>query len=548
MGTVVVHNQPCPNTSCGSSDARQIYDDGTSFCFSCADWFGKIDGEVYVEEKKEYAKRMSPEEVKELPFRGFKERGITKTVTEFYDVRVSYGDNGEIDTHYYPYSSGSAYKIRKLPKTFSWINKSTGLFGMDKFGAGGKRLVITEGEIDALTLATASYERYKKHYPIVGLSSSVMTKSLIENRDWIRSFDEIVLCFDNDDAGKKALEEAIKIVGIDKVKIMSLPENDVSDTFLKFSGARVMQCMFDASPFIPSGIISPEEIWKAIEERDKIPAFPYPPCMASINQKLKGMRLHEIALWISGTGSGKSTIMRENMLNILVSIALEPPGLTAFDKIGIISLEETPSETGVKLAAMALSRNPTVEEIPLEELKVGFDSLFGDGRIVLLNHEGNFSDGSIIDKIEYMCLVGCKFIFIDHITLLVAEGVAELMGNEAQDKMMADLSRVVQKHPVHLAIVSHLRKAPSGGKSFEEGKMPTLDDIKGSGSIKQISYDIIAFARNMAAESEIERNTIKMSVLKARTTGQTGPTKNLFYVHATGRVIEEPYSDAFEEL
>jgi len=539
MGTVVVHNQPCPNTNCGSSDARQVYDDGASFCFSCHGWFGKIDGEIYVEEKKEQNKRMSIDEVKEFPSRGFRERGITKTITEFYDVRVSYGDNGEIDTHYYPYDGGSAYKIRKLPKVFSWINKSTALFGMDKFGAGGKRLIITEGEIDTLTMATASYDRYQKHYPIVGLSSSAMTKSLLENRDWVRSFDEVVLCFDNDDAGKKALEASIKIVGIDKVKIMSLPENDISDTFTKFSGARLMQCMFDASPFIPSGIISTDEIWKAIEERDKIPAVPYPACMNSINKKLKGMRLNEITLFISGTGSGKSSILREIMLHAL---------LTTPDKIGIISLEETPAETGAKLSAIAISKNSAYEEIPLEELRIGFDSVFGDNRVVLLNHEGNFADGSIVDKIEYMSLVGCKYIFIDHITILVSEGISDLTGNEAQDKMMNELSRIVQKHPVWIGLVSHLRKAPSGGKSFEEGKLPTLDDIKGSGSIKQISYDIIAFARNMAAESETERNTIKMSVLKARTTGQTGPTKNLFYVHSQGRVIEEPYSDDFEEL
>jgi len=529
MGTVVVKNQPCLDKSCGSHDARQVYDDGTSFCFSCRGWFGKVDGEVYVESKPEYAKKMTNDEIKELPIRGFKERGITKTVADFYGVRVSYGENGEIDAHYYPYEEGNAYKIRKLPKTFSWSGKSIGLFGMEKFGAGGRRLIITEGEIDAMSVSTASYERYKKFYPVVALSSSVMTKSLLENRDWIRSFNEVVICFDEDEAGKKAADEAIKIIGIDKVKIVKLPENDANEVFIKHSGARLLQCIFDASPYVPSGIISSEEIWDAIEKRDKIPAVPYPPCMDSVNKKLKGQRLNEIALFISGTGSGKSTLMREIMLHDLA---------TTTDKIGIISLEETPAETGAKLSAMAISRNSSHEEIPLEELRIGFDSVFGEDRVVLLNHEGNFADGSIIDKIEYMSLVGCKYIFIDHITILVSEGVADLTGNEAQDKMMNELSRIVQKHPVWIGLVSHLRKAPSGGKSFEEGKMPTLDDIKGSGSIKQISYDIIAFARNMAAETEAERNTIKMSVLKARTTGQTGPVRSLFYIHEKGRVIE----------
>jgi twinkle protein len=541
MGVVIVKNQPClDRVGCGSSDARQIYEDRTSFCFSCQQFFPKQqdEEEFIVEPVKEFSKKLSLEDIKDLPIRGFKERDISKEVTEFFGVKVSYNENGEIDTHYYPYGD-KAYKIRKLPKIFSWINKSDDLFGRGAFNSGGKRLIITEGEIDALSVAQASMDRYKKIYPVVGMSSAVMTRSLIEHREWIRSFKEVILCLDSDEAGKRATEEAIKVIGIDKVKMVKLPLKDPNAVLVTHGSNKLMQCIFDASAYVPSGIISPDEIWEAIEKRSKIPATPYPECMNSINKKLKGQRLNEITLFISGTGSGKSTLLREIMLNDLA---------TTDDKIGIISLEETPAETGSKLAGMALRRNPADEEIPLEELRVGFESLFSDNRIVLLNHEGNFADGSILDKIEYMCLVGCKYIFIDHITILVSEGVADLTGNEAQDKMMNELSRVVQKHPVWIGLVSHLRKAPSGGRSFEEGKLPSLDDIKGSGSIKQISYDIIAFARNMSAETESERNTVHTSVLKARTTGQTGPCRDLFYIHKTGRMIEAPDDDDFTSV
>ncbi len=539
MGKVVVKDQPCLSKSCGSSDARQIYEDGTSFCFSCQSFFPRQDHEDYVEHKKEYSKKLTIDDIKELPCRGFAERDISKDVTEFFGVKVAYGENGEIDTHYYPYDKDRAYKIRKLPKAFSWVNKSDDLFGRDKFNGAGRRLIITEGEIDAMSVAQASLDKYKKIYPVVGMSSAVMSKSLIEHRDWIRSFNEVVLCLDSDEAGQKATEEAIKIIGIDKVKIAKLPLKDPNKILLELGGNKLLQVIFDAAPYVPSGIITPDEIWKAIEERNKIPATPYPVCMARINKKLKGQRLNEITLFISGTGSGKSTLLREIMLNDLAITE---------DKIGIISLEETPAETGSKLASMAISRNPENEEIPLEELREGFDEVFGNNRVVLLNHEGNFTDGSILDKIVYMCLVGCRYVFIDHITILVSEGVADLTGNEAQDKMMNDLSRIVQKHPVWIGLVSHLRKAPSGGRSFEEGRLPSLDDIKGSGSIKQISYDIIAFARNMAAETENERNTVHTSVLKARTTGQTGPCGDLFYVHETGRMIEAPNEDDFTSI
>ena len=249
------------------------------------------------------------------------------------------------------------------------------------------------------------------------------------------------------------------------------------------------------------------------------------------------MRTGEITLFVSGTGSGKSTILRAIMKHILT---------TTEDKIGIISLEESPAETARKLAGMAISRNPSEEEIPLEELKVGFDIIFGDDRVVLLDHQGSINDSRIVDQLEYMCLSGCKYLFIDHITILVSEGVENLTGLEAQDKMMNELLRLVKRHPVWIGLVSHLRKAAVGGKSFEEGKMATLDDIRGSGAIKQVSFDIVAFARNLVAETEAARNAIKMCVLKARYTGLTGMVRGAIYDRATG-LLKALESDPDEE-
>jgi twinkle protein len=101
---------------------------------------------------------------------------------------------------------------------------------------------------------------------------------------------------------------------------------------------------------------------------------------------------------------------------------------------------------------------------------------------------------------------------------------------------MNDLLRLVKKHNVWIGLISHLRKTDNKGKSFEEGKLPSMDDIRGSGSIKQISMDIIAFARDVSTENEEERNTIQTKVLKCRYTGLTGPSGSLYYDYNTGRL------------
>jgi twinkle protein len=540
MGTIVNHNRPCcDQVECKSSDAMQVYGNGTGFCFACQSFWTEEEvlagpQEVTPSEKKEETPKITVEEIRKYPIRGFKDRDITMDITEFFDVRVSYNGKGEIDRHYYPYGDGYNVRICE-PKNFFAVGKRNKLFGQNKFSPGGKRIIITEGEIDAMAVAKAMRLHYgdKRIYPVVTMGSATQLSLLVPEREYLRTFDEIILFFDNDEKGDKARKDATRILGIDKVKIAANnTECKDAGEILKTLGFKdVMKCIFDAFQVIPAGIIGRSELKERMRKLLLIKALPYPPCMQGINGKLKGMRFGEITLFTSGTGSGKSTLLREIVLHIKESCD---------DKVGIVSLEESPEAEARRLSGMQLLRNVTTEEISQEEIEVGFDELFGtddeEERIMMLDHQGTITDTSIIDKLEYMCLMGCKYILIDHITILVSEGIDKLQGNEAQDKIMNELLSLVKKYPVWIGLVSHLRKVGQGAVSFEDGKLPTMDDIKGSGSIKQISFDIIAFARNMNAPKDSDRNHIKMAVLKARTTGLTGPVIGAVYDHNTGRL------------
>ena len=542
MGRITIKNQPCEN--CGGSDPKQIYEDGSAFCFSCRKSFPKpregVDSLEFepVTVNSSWSESKLQEVKNEYTTRGFKERNIFKQVADHYGVKVSYDIDGDIDAHYYPYYSDNTlvgYKVRKLPKDFTSIGTIRGgMFGQSLYN-GGKRLVITEGEIDAMAVQSAWYKRYKTFYPVVSLRSASSIKDLINERDWIRKFDEVILWLDNDDAGKEAMKEAARIIGYDKIKVAKSTEKDASDLWVK-EPDKVLTTIYDAVDYTPAGILTKNELWHQLEKYNELESIPYPPFMDGLNDKLKGMRYGEITLWTSGTGSGKSTLLREIAVHLLD---------VTEDKIGIVSLEESPAETARKMAGMAINRNPAKEEIPIEDLKVGFDNVFGNDRVMVLDHQGSISDGSIMDFLEYMCLSGCKYLFVDHITILASEGAEGLTGNEAIDKIMNDLLRLVKKYEVWIGLISHLRKTDNKGKSFEEGKLPSMDDIRGSGSIKQISMDIIAFARNAGSSIDDERNTIKTKVLKCRYTGLTGPSGSLYYEFDTGRLKKG--SDEFEE-
>ena len=516
---------------CGSSDGVEVYE-AHEYCFVCSTRNPNNERMEMNDTPSADTSFTSFSDISGYSSYSLTSRGIAKEIVDYFNVKMSTDVNGKPASHYYPYEKGGqtvAYKERILPKDFRVHGdiKGTELFGQSRC-TGSRTLIITEGEIDCLSVAQA-FQSYKgRIFPCVSLPSASGTASVLLNRDWVNQFETVILMLDQDEAGSKATDVVAKMIKTGKVRVAKLPEKDPNETLLKHGWKAIMQSIWDAQPWSPAGIVMGEQVWEQFQARQAVESVPFPPCLDGLNYKLKGIRQGEITLFTSGTGSGKSTVIKEIVLDLL--------GKTD-DKVGLISLEESVGDTAEKFISMQLKRS-VMDPPPLskEEVRNGFDAVFGDERLVLLDHQGSVGDNSLIDKIEYMALLGCKYLVLDHITIAVSEGSEGLSGNEAIDKMMSDLLKIVKRHNIWLGLISHLRKASGGGNSFEEGKLASIDDIKGSGSIKQISFDIVAFARNLVADEEAERNTIRFRVLKSRFTGLTGDAGSATYDVATTRL------------
>jgi len=89
---------------------------------------------------------------------------------------------------------------------------------------------------------------------------------------------------------------------------------------------------------------------------------------------------------------------------------------------------------------------------------------------------------------------------------------------------------------VALIVVSHLKRPEN--KGHEEGAATSLAQLRGSGSIAQLSDMVLGLERNGQADDVQERNTTRVRVLKNRFSGTTGPGCSLLYSQATGRMTE----------
>jgi len=535
---------------CGSSDGLAVYEeeDGTfnGFCWVCKGYESDPYSYKPTSRKKEvfnltdYTEKIK--EIEELPSLAIPHRGISQESTTKYGVKVQIDPaSGEVVKWFYPvYSQGKkvGYKWKDRNKQFGHIGsgKDKDFFGANICGNSGKMLVITEGEDDAL----AGWQLFMgkgKNYRVCSLPDGANIAAIKGRIEWLESFDTIVLAVDQDDVGSKFVEEVKDLLAPGSVKIMSFSEKDANDMLLQDKGNEWYSSLNNATVVRPDGIVSGIDTWDKINNREVVESVPYPDGWDDMNQKTYGVRLGELDTWTSGSGMGKTQLLRELQKHLLDNT----------DRgIGIIALEE-PLEDSVE-AMMALHLNkryqlPDVRDTVSEEEKYeAWKATSGTDRLHYYDHFGSVDDDSLVSKIKFMARgLGVKYIFLDHLSIVVSEFADQGGERERIDSIMTKLKKLTQELGIWIGLVVHLRKV-GGGISFEEGAVPCLDDLRGSGSIKQLSNSVYALSRNQQAANEEERNTSQLHVLKCRFTGRTGASDYLKFDDITGRMSKTDFT------
>ena len=104
---------------------------------------------------------------------------------------------------------------------------------------------------------------------------------------------------------------------------------------------------------------------------------------------------------------------------------------------------------------------------------------------------------------------------------------------------MTKLAKLVKETGTIIFLVVHLKKSDYGkGKTFEQGAIPSLDDLRGSGAIKQLSWDVIGLSRDQQHPDKRCANTSEIHLLKCRKTGRTGKSGYLYFDDQSGRMIQ----------
>ena len=536
----VKHKLPCKK--CDSSDAVSLNNNGYAKCFSCDAYYDYETGEANITPIKSETTFLTSYTGS---YSSLDDRGISENTARKFGVRTVRDNNNKIKQHIYPFFNGSEIvgtKTRYVDNknfTCNGTFQGTGLFGEQLFrNTGGKYLTITEGECDAMAVNELFQDKWATVSIKRGASSAV--KDIRESIEFVESFDNVVLCFDNDKAGREAARQVARILKPGKAKIVNLPNGykDANEMLVKKKFKEFNNAWWEAKTYTPSGIIElhdKKNDWINREEKESI-AYPWD----GLNKKLYGMRKGELVTLTGGTGLGKSSVTRELEHHLIKNTK---------DNVGIVALEENWVRTADGIVSIEANDRLYLTEkrknYSDEELNAFFDKAIQKGRVFIHAHLGATDIDEIFSKLRYI-IVGCEcdWVVVDHLHMLV-NVLSEGDERRGIDMLMNRLRSLVEETGVGMILVSHLRRA-SGDRGHEKGIEVSLSHLKGSQGIAQLSDCVIALERNQQAENPEEANITKVRVLKSRYTGDTGMACSLTYDTDTGRLHELTNEETFD--
>jgi len=503
--------------ACGSSDANSLYSDGHSFCFSCQKRT-PADGEQKPSEKPKIDTNFLTGDFMEL-----RSRRLTEETCRKFGYFVTKNSKGEpIQVANYKDAKGTitGQKIRTKDKDFPTIGKINGLFGMHMWTA-GRKIVVCEGELDSMSVS--QIQQHKFATVSVRNGAQGAKKNLLENIDYLNGFQEIILMFDQDEAGRKAATECAEVLPIGKVKIAVLPHKDANECLVKGEAGAIISAIHQAADYRPDGIVQMSDMRETVATPDAESPYKYP--YPRLNFMTKGMR--GITTLVSGSGCGKSTLVRE------IAYHLHMTGST----VGMLMLEENTKRTSQGLVGLHINRNIIVdpEAATKDEVEAGFDDLVSNGEIYLFDHVGTFDLDIICSRIRYMKHgLGCDVVFLDHISILISSYSGSGGDNERVliDHIMHTLTALCVEIDLALVLVSHLKR-PKSERGHEGGDKAQLSQLRGSHSLAQLAWFCIALNVD---EEDPTSGKRQLTILKNRHTGFLGQADTLQYNSETGRL------------
>lgn len=557
--------------SCGTTKGLQVFADESTgvvngYCFACNTFVPNPYGEEKTIDDVELpAPKTQAEidaemaEVSGFPVLDLPSRKLRASDLELFDVKIALSEEDGKTPYasYFPMEKDgqvTGYYVKTLgDRKFTWSIgdvKDCDPFGWSKaLRSGAYRLIITEGLEDAVSVTKI----YNRHMPekdreqwmpaVISLKNGVNSVSgLAKHAKTISStFREVVLCFDNDEAGKAATLEALNI--LPNATTVELPEKDANDCVIK--GA--MKAAFNALRFNStkpknSRVVNLSELHE--EAREPTPfgelTWPFP----RMQDLLRGIRYGETIYIGSGVKMGKS-----ELLNFLAAHFIQQHKVNVFMAKPEEQNKDTYKFVAGKIAGKKFN-DPSVEfDYEAYDMagQILRDKLYAIDLYQHVDWDHLKQDIIYAAKVQQ-----CKVVFIDPITNLT-NGMDSGEANSKLQEIAQDLSALAKDLNVVIFVFCHLKASDGNlskdardakyrkGQYYNLGNCPhekggdvNSNQFAGSRAMMRSCNLMIGLAGNK--DSDLEENIRRMrwlSILEDRAFGNSEDVPIIYNLETT---------------
>ncbi|WNL63457.1 hypothetical protein [Citrobacter phage Tr1] len=512
-------------------------------CFACdytipsVEWL-RENGEVLEEEEdivgsefnKEIHRRINSETTTNP--RGY--RGIKEQYSSFYGVRYqTNAETGQVEHTLYPTTIDGklvGFKRRIHPKDFSkpvgQVGKDVELFGQVRFQDRFGTILITGGEHDVLAAYQILAENTDKKYEVPAVvcgttGETSMYKQIQAQYHYLDKFKKIIICMDNDKAGKEAFENILKVLPRSKVYLMEMELKDANKYIDEGREKDFIKAFWGAKLYTPAGVYASNTLYQAALDCLDAKVITLPDFMrVAANMLGGGLVEEEITVILAKTSIGKTLLVNEITKHIIVA----HPEHT----LGILSLEATYKKYSRNLLSsflhIPLHRKTKEEKEHIlkeneEKIRDFYEHKDGSPRFYVCDDRGANVDmikGKVLEMIIYF-----------GVTILVIDPYSDLLSGmdvSAQEELATWLKRIMKEYGITIIVISHVKKSANGGNEHL-----TEDDTMGSSFLAKGAGITLALERDKQAEDPMERNRTYCYILKNREFSETGAAGSFFY-------------------
>nr|DAF86589.1 MAG TPA: DNA directed DNA polymerase [Siphoviridae sp. ctcx61] len=463
-------------------------------------------------------------------------RNISKDTIDYVGVKennncVVFEYRNELGEHL-------ANKYRKTKKSEGpkmWFEKGTNvntLFNMDKINI-SEPLLITEGEFDCLSVIESGFKN------AVSIPSGVngTNEWITSNWTFIEQFEEIIIWFDNDEAGIKGAREVFNRLPNSSVKIVRCEvANDINELLHKYGKLAVLKQIEKASTPVLEGVATLD----MIEDFDVHEAETLKTGIDYIDDKLVGMVFGSLNVLSGRNGSGKSTILNQIYIAEAINQGYKTflfsgeliGGNVKYWLLQTLANEEQFAEYTAKDGHKYKKVTIQAKEKIVNDMKDRF----------FLYDSDDYRIETIIEKMTILAKrYGVRIFVIDNL-MTVESSVKDKY--EAETDIVTKLKNFAKKYNSIVHLVAHPRK--SMNDEIEK------DDVAGSANITNLADYVTTISR--AKDEEVEYDAI-LKILKNRHTGVNVGKKLMFsierkrfYSAETEKELNKRYLDLWEEV